>query len=407
MPTYTGTPLRPGRTQTPIQAKKPSPRSLATSGARGGYRATGGISVPEEVSAPQAAPSGTRALETFSARVPEQPSALGQAAMGVGSKLVGSALEKPISNAFNYGKNAFDARFNANYNDVAGPIAGAIPKAGGGFTYPSGAETFPYVDYGSAVGVPLAEAAGSAGDWAGDAGDWAGSLYGADEFADVAMEGYSDLAGEAGGGIPYLGAGIHALQGDWGSAVGSGIGYAVGGPVGGAIGGFVGGALDDCFITEAVMAAGGKGDDAEPLQVLRWFRDNVLASTPEGQQMIQQYEQIAPMVVEAVNQREDNMAIYASIYQKFIAPAVEAVKAGQYPQALQIYSAMVAEVTQYAQATEGAMQEDMAMEGMEENAQNVAQDPQRAMMAAPTGGGALNQFNARSAYPTPLRFGRR
>ena len=254
MATYSGTPLRPGRTQTPIQAKRPSPRSLATSGARGGYRATGGISVPEEPRPATPPATGAQALSEFTPRVPEEPSALGQAALGVGAKLAAGALEKPVSNAFNYGKNAFDARFNANYNDVISPVAGAIPKAAGGFTYPSGAETFPYVDYGAGVGVPLAaEGIGAAADFASGAGDFVGATaadvggLAFDEFGNAL---YGEGAEAAGGGIPFLGAGISAVQGNWGGAAGNVIGTLAGGPIGGAIGGVIGGALGRVICTE-------------------------------------------------------------------------------------------------------------------------------------------------------------
>ena len=181
---------------------------------------------------------------------------------------------------------------------------------------------------------------------------------------------------------------------------------------------FIGGG---CFITEATMAGLGVQDDnAEPLMVLRFFRDKVLAGTPQGQAMIQEYEDIAPLVVEAIESRPDAMEIFKKIYTDFIAPAVEAIKAQNFPQALQIYAAMIAAVTPLAQeamdaedAMEGEMQQagepqegpQEAVQQMGQHAGMVAQNPQVAQQAAPQG--ALSQFNAEEEdYPSSVRFGR-
>lgn len=177
---------------------------------------------------------------------------------------------------------------------------------------------------------------------------------------------------------------------------------------------------------------GVQDDDAEPLKVLRAFRDQVLASTPQGQQMIQEYEAIAPLVVAAVQSRPDAMTIFKSIYTQFIAPAVEAIKGGNYPQALQIYAAMIAAVVPFAQEAmdgmddmgEGEMAEAgevQEMQALGDDAAMVAQNPMMAQQAAPgmhqmpggqmmpdsaMQGSALQQFNA-DEYPSPVRFGRR
>ena len=153
---------------------------------------------------------------------------------------------------------------------------------------------------------------------------------------------------------------------------------------------------------------GVQDDEAEPLKVLRFFRDKVLAGTPQGQAMIEEYENIAPLVVEAVEARPDAMEIFKQLYEQFIAPAVEAVKAGNYPEALQIYAAMIAAVTPFAQEAmqmqDAVMQEEpqAEMQQMGNHAAQVAQNPQVAQQAT----GALNQFNADDQRPTSVRFGK-
>ena len=244
-----------------------------------------------------------------------------------------------------------------------------------------------------------ADAAGSATDLAGSAGDI----------------GFGDVA-------PYAGSAIRLAQGDVGGAAKAAAGTFIGNMILPGIGGFIGGAIGGgCFITEATMAGLGVQDDnAEPLKVLRFFRDQVLSKTPQGQAMIQEYEAIAPLVVEAVQSRPDAMEIFKQLYEQFIAPAVEAIKAQDFPGALQIYAAMIAAVTPFAQeamdaedAMEGEMQmasepqegPQEAMQQMGQHAGMVAQNPQAAQQAAPQG--ALQQFNADEEYPSSVRFGRR
>lgn len=111
----------------------------------------------------------------------------------------------------------------------------------------------------------------------------------------------------------------------------------------------------DCFITEAVMSQQGMSDNSEPLMVLRAFRDHVMMQSPEGQAMVAEYEQMAPMVVEAIGTRPDAMQVFQQIYSEFIVPAVEAVKAGEYKGALEIYAKMIAFASSFS---EEVMQQD-------------------------------------------------
>ena len=146
-----------------------------------------------------------------------------------------------------------------------------------------------------------------------------------------------------------------------------------------------------CFITEAVMSTSGQGDNAEELQVLRGFRDTVLMQTPEGRSMVDEYYQIAPVVVDAIAERPDGVQIFQNLKAQFIDPAVAAVKAGDNEQALQIYAEMIAYASQFAaegseEAGEGYGMEDAAAEGAEhlgEDASMVASSPE--VMGAATG----------------------
>ena len=359
------------------------------------------------------------------------------------------ASKDPAPQSFNarlYAGNENEGKFGNN----AMPVSVDIPK-------PPSALRSIAMSVGSKLatdyaGKALSGSFGSLGDAASFAAGAAGDSFGG------ALDIMGVPVGDLGSYTPYLGAAYKLVQGEPEAAVGSALGTyagtALGGPVGGAIGSVVGSyaepivsavnenivrpiydtftsAFDDCFITEATMAGlGVQDDEAEPLKVLRFFRDQVLTGTPQGQQMIAEYENIAPLVVEAVNSRPDAMAIYKQIFTQFIMPSVEAVKAGNYPQALQIYAAMIQAVTPLAQEAMQAedeldgMEDPAAMAGMEqmgEDAGMVAQSPQMARQAAPQvqaappapmmqGGSALGQFSANDEeedFPTSVRFGRR
>uniref|UniRef100_A0A6M3IQY1 Uncharacterized protein n=1 Tax=viral metagenome TaxID=1070528 RepID=A0A6M3IQY1_9ZZZZ len=193
----------------------------------------------------------------------------------------------------------------------------------------------------------------------------------------------------AGGSVPWVGPAVRLAQGDVKGAAGSAIGGTVGsafGPIGTAVGSWLGSTIGGaCFITEAVMSSGG-ADNGMELEALRGFRDNILSATPQGQAMIAEYEAIAPVVVEAVSQRPDGLQIFQQIKGEFIDPAVEAVQAGDFQSALQIYAQMISFVTPFAaEAAEAGMggQDPGAMNQMGDHAAMVGHSPEMAAAAMP------------------------
>lgn len=408
--------LRPGRTRDKVSADRGN--SSSTFNAASGYRATGAVSPVREAPKSDAVATGG-ALSQFNAdvapKVPEAPGLLQTVGSSVAMKAGERALDKATGGIA--GRYVDHAMSGSSIPFSAMETANASPDSIG---YLDSRGYFDSPNY-----APVSDAAGL--------GEYAVPGIGSDGFIDVMGDGVgmgADAAGSAadfaGEGVPYLSAGLKALQGNVGGAVGSVGGALIGNMIlpgiGGAIGSFLGGIVGgDCFITEATMAGlGVQDDEAEPLQVLRFFRDKVLAGTPQGQAMIQEYEDIAPLVVEAIESRPDAMEIFKKIYTDFIAPAVEAIKAQNFPQALQIYAAMIAAVTPLAQeamdaedAMEGEMQQagepqegpQEAMQQMGQHAGMVAQNPQVAQQAAPQG--VLSQFNAEEEdYPSSVRFGR-
>lgn len=71
---------------------------------------------------------------------------------------------------------------------------------------------------------------------------------------------------------------------------------------------------DGCFLTSACVDYYKKEDNCEELETLRAFRDNYLLSTPSGQDLIKQYYEIAPKIVEKINASEKKGEYYQYIY---------------------------------------------------------------------------------------------
>jgi hypothetical protein len=73
-----------------------------------------------------------------------------------------------------------------------------------------------------------------------------------------------------------------------------------------------------CFLSSACVAARGLPDDCEELEVLRRFREEVLAGTAEGEALLQEYGEIAPRLVRAIDDRPDASGIYERIYSDLV-----------------------------------------------------------------------------------------
>lgn len=144
--------------------------------------------------------------------------------------------------------------------------------------------------------------------------------------------------------------GVGNVGGAWaGNAAGSALGSSLGGnlgwlagPIGGILGSIFGGKLfSKCYITTAVMSATGDDSDTSyPLETLRRYRDEFMAATPAGQELIQNYYDVAPVVVAKLSAREDSKDIYNYFYHRYIVPAVKQIEAGDNYAALTTYREM-------------------------------------------------------------------
>ncbi|MBR4702001.1 MAG: hypothetical protein IKP19_09965 [Oscillospiraceae bacterium] len=96
-----------------------------------------------------------------------------------------------------------------------------------------------------------------------------------------------------------------------------------------------------CFITTAVCGYEGKPDDCAELTAFRSFRDGWLSETEDGRKLIDEYYEIAPIIVSAIDYCDDRELQYTRIRRESLEPCYEALKRGDFKGCRDTYAAMV------------------------------------------------------------------
>lgn len=96
-----------------------------------------------------------------------------------------------------------------------------------------------------------------------------------------------------------------------------------------------------CYITTIVCELLGYPDDCEVLQILRGFRENVLKMDPNYLPILYEYDQVGPVIAEALRAEEQNKRLAIELLQAFLIPCTLAIKSGSYDEAITIYTNMV------------------------------------------------------------------
>lgn len=91
-----------------------------------------------------------------------------------------------------------------------------------------------------------------------------------------------------------------------------------------------------CFLTTACCEYYGLPDNCSQLETMRDFRDNILDKTMVGRRLKMHYYEVAPKLLEKLEEREDKDTILAWLYGK-INNIVELVKTHQNKQAISDY----------------------------------------------------------------------
>jgi hypothetical protein len=97
-----------------------------------------------------------------------------------------------------------------------------------------------------------------------------------------------------------------------------------------------------CFITSACVFARGLPDDCEELTTLRTFRDNYIMSAPGGPELIREYYEVAPGIVDRILASNESERILSSLYDELVVPSVMLIVNGECQEALLHYRTRVA-----------------------------------------------------------------
>lgn len=148
-----------------------------------------------------------------------------------------------------------------------------------------------------------------------------------------------------------IGADIGGIFGSTGEVIGKKIGKVAGTAVGvvkSVIGGvvetFFGGGSSGgggCYITTATCEEYGKPDDCYELTMFRGFRDNWLRYQSDGPDLIKQYYDTAPAIVDMINSQPDKSDIYAEINENYLSKCLEYIEAGENEKCKMLYIDMM------------------------------------------------------------------
>lgn len=99
-----------------------------------------------------------------------------------------------------------------------------------------------------------------------------------------------------------------------------------------------------CYVTTAVCRNLNKGEDCEELRLIKDFRDDYLASTEEGQALIEEYYDIAPTLVKRIDKDAGAQEKYLWLWNTYLAPCVAYIRAGEEENCKKTYCGMIEEL---------------------------------------------------------------
>lgn len=96
-----------------------------------------------------------------------------------------------------------------------------------------------------------------------------------------------------------------------------------------------------CFITTAVCDSFGKADDCYELTAFRNFRDKWLVNQSDGKNLISEYYNIAPKIVEKINSLANSAEVYKNIWNDYLSKCLNFIESGENSKCKKIYVEMV------------------------------------------------------------------
>jgi hypothetical protein len=96
-----------------------------------------------------------------------------------------------------------------------------------------------------------------------------------------------------------------------------------------------------CYITTAICETFDKPDDCYELQLLRNYRDVYLTSVPDGVEIVKEYYNIAPTIVNRIRKTNENKEIFENIWTEYLKPCIALIEKGMNEECKAVYIEMV------------------------------------------------------------------
>ncbi len=96
-----------------------------------------------------------------------------------------------------------------------------------------------------------------------------------------------------------------------------------------------------CFITTAVCDSFNKLDDCYELTMFRAFRDNWLTKEKDGKELIKEYYNNAPKIVDSINSHSNKSEIYLNIWNTYLKDCLKFIEIKKYSDCKDLYIQMV------------------------------------------------------------------
>ncbi len=164
-----------------------------------------------------------------------------------------------------------------------------------------------------------------------------------DELADYRtgiLESFGSSMSECVAGGADIGGEIGSVFGRTGRVVGTVVGGVIGAGVG-LVKGIFDTVTGGCYITTAVCEEYGKPDDCYELTAFRKFRDGWLSEQPDGEELIGQYYNTAPAIVDLINKQENRAEIYHGLNEKYLSKCLTSIENNEYQECKETYMQMM------------------------------------------------------------------
>ncbi|MCR5792608.1 MAG: hypothetical protein K6G65_05515 [Lachnospiraceae bacterium] len=99
-----------------------------------------------------------------------------------------------------------------------------------------------------------------------------------------------------------------------------------------------------CYITTAVCEEQNKPDDCYELTMFRDFRDGYLKNEADGEALIEEYYETAPIIVAGINMKPNRADIYNDIWERHLSKCLQNLENHNHKECKDGYVAMVREL---------------------------------------------------------------